>query len=86
MTYGTTLENAERIAAIANAALSAGVIEQPHGREIVRYEPRAHAWLPDSRLPSKWGVWPVWRYTDNPELPEFGGPFAPLSDLAELEN
>lgn len=87
MTYGTTLEHAQRLAHRADVAWICGDLPQPEGREIVRHEVRSHAWLDGGTGgAASWGVWPVWRYADRPDLPDFGGPFIPIADLEAIDD
>lgn len=75
--YGTTLENAQRIAAIGQTGRM--FID---GKDVIvsRWEARAHSWSQHGE-PLTYGVWPVWAYADRPDLgAQFGGPFRRITE------
>lgn len=81
MTYGTSLDQAERLCRRARVRFL-GAEQKPPGvgpdKAIVDFEVRTFNADP---LNHRAGVWPRWRYTDRPDLPVFGGPFVPLKAI-----
>lgn len=72
--YGTTKIEAERIVKLAPTGLH-------WSKRIERNEVRAHSWHEDGS-PRTWGIWPIWAYSDRPDLgAQFGGPFVPLDSI-----
>jgi hypothetical protein len=82
--YGTTRENAERLAALALSRHVSSGWRPPnltHGCVPHDFAVRQHAHLSGGHEPT-WGVWPAWAYADRPDLgPVFGGPFVDLRTI-----
>lgn len=90
--YGLPTRQDAQVACDAlNARLEAGETHPLHldvSRDVVRYEPQGHSFHPQHRMGNEttietWGVWPVWGYSDRPDLGKsFGGPFVHLDEVS----
>jgi hypothetical protein len=81
MSYGTTKQEAERIAAELNARKDNGTLTvTDHGeRPTTRYIVECY-----SKGLGLWGVVRRWTYSDRPDLGEFGGAFTWLPDVEHV--